>query len=312
MLELGSKFLISYFIGSIMGSMIMGRLRGGVDIRELGSGNAGGTNALRTQGIAFALGVVIIDIGKGALGAGVVPGLELPFIASDPEISRVWLTLSCAAASVIGHIWPVYHRFRGGKGAATLVGTLLILGPQLILPLLLVWAWMLVITGYVGLATMVSAVALPTWKAITQLPDQQMFRNVKTAHDDGGNIKPRASGALIIGDKATMYAAGDYADRGIEIVGDVDTLKVDYPRSPGHVEEWFIGMRDPSKQPMSNFANYGGPLTETILLGNLAVYKASVPNAEAHVKWDAENMVAVGDPYLSKIVRPPFRAGYSL
>ncbi len=173
MLELGSKFLISYFIGSIMGSMIMGRLRGGVDIRELGSGNAGGTNALRTQGIAFALGVVIIDIGKGALGAGVVPGLELPFIASDPEISRVWLTLSCAAASVIGHIWPVYHRFRGGKGAATLVGTLLILGPQLILPLLLVWAWMLVITGYVGLATMVSAVALPIWIAITRLPDQQ-------------------------------------------------------------------------------------------------------------------------------------------
>jgi predicted dehydrogenase len=150
------------------------------------------------------------------------------------------------------------------------------------------------------------------WYDGGQLPDQQMFRNVKMAHDKGGNIKPDSSGALIIGDKATMYAAGDYAQKGIEIVGDVDTLKVDYPHSPGHVEEWFIGMRDPSKQPMSNFANYGGPLTETILLGNLAVYKASVPNAEAHVKWDAENMVAVGDPYLSRIVQPPFRAGYTL
>jgi glycerol-3-phosphate acyltransferase PlsY len=173
MLELGSKFLISYFIGSIMGSMIMGRLRGGVDIREMGSGNAGGTNALRTQGIAFAFGVVVIDVGKGVVGAGVVPGLELPFVAADPEISRVWLTLCCAAASVIGHIWPIYHHFRGGKGAATLVGTLIILSPQLILPLLLVWAWILVITGFVGLATMVAAIALPIWLAVTQLPQQQ-------------------------------------------------------------------------------------------------------------------------------------------
>jgi glycerol-3-phosphate acyltransferase PlsY len=74
---------------------------------------------------------------------------------------------------VIGHVWPIFHRFRGGKGAATLVGTLLILGPKLILPLLLVWAWMLIITGYVGLSTMVAAVALPVWLAATQLPEQQ-------------------------------------------------------------------------------------------------------------------------------------------
>ena len=73
MLELGVKFLISYFIGSLMGAIIIGRLRGGVDIRTMGSGNAGGTNALRTQGLMFALGVVVIDIGKGVVGAGVVP-----------------------------------------------------------------------------------------------------------------------------------------------------------------------------------------------------------------------------------------------
>ncbi len=173
MLELGTKILISYLIGSLMGSMIVGRLRGGVDIRELGSGNAGGTNALRTQGIAFALGVIVIDIGKGVIGAGVVPGLELPFIASDPEISRTWLTLSCAAAAVVGHVWPIFHRFRGGKGAATLVGTLVILGPNLILPLVLVWAWVLVMSGYVGLSTMVAALALPIWIAVTLLPEQE-------------------------------------------------------------------------------------------------------------------------------------------
>jgi len=77
MLELGAKFLLSYFIGSIMGSLVVGRLRGGVDIRTMGSGNAGGTNALRTQGVAFAMGVMIIDVGKGIVGTGVVPGLDL-------------------------------------------------------------------------------------------------------------------------------------------------------------------------------------------------------------------------------------------
>ena len=172
-LELGVKFLISYFIGSIMGAMIVGKLRGGIDIRTMGSGNAGGTNALRTQGYGFAIGVVLIDIGKGVIGAGVVPGLEVPFVSADPTVSRVWLTLCCGAAAVFGHVWPIYHRFRGGKGAATLVGTLVILGPELILPLVLVWAWMLVMSGYVGLATMVAALAVPLWVGITRLPAEQ-------------------------------------------------------------------------------------------------------------------------------------------
>ena len=173
MLELGVKFLISYFIGSLMGALIVGRLRGGVDIRTMGSGNAGGTNALRTQGVFFALCVVIIDVGKGVIGAGVVPGLELPFVAADPKISREWLTLCCAAAAVFGHVWPVYHRFRGGKGAATLVGTFAIIAPQLILPMLLVWGVVLILSGYVGLATMAAAIAVPVWVAVTRFPDDQ-------------------------------------------------------------------------------------------------------------------------------------------
>lgn len=172
MLELGVKFLISYFIGSLMGAMIMGRLRGGVDIRTMGSGNAGGTNALRTQGFLFALGVVVIDVGKGVIGAGVVPGLELPFVPADPDISRTWLTLCCSAAAVFGHVWPIYHRFRGGKGAATLMGTLIVLGPVLLLPLLLVWAFVFVLFGYVGLATMSAAVAVPVYIALANWPEQ--------------------------------------------------------------------------------------------------------------------------------------------
>jgi glycerol-3-phosphate acyltransferase PlsY len=173
MLELGVKFLISYFIGSLMGAMIVGKLRGGIDIRTMGSGNAGGTNALRTQGIAFAVGVVIVDIGKGYVGAGIVPGLDLPFVPTDPNVSRYWLTLCCSVAAVFGHVWPIYHRFRGGKGAATLVGTMIVLGPELVLPLILVWGWALVMWGYVGLATMIAAASVPVWIGVTRWPDDQ-------------------------------------------------------------------------------------------------------------------------------------------
>ena len=176
MLELGVKFLLSYFLGSVMGAMVMGRIRGGVDIRTMGSGNAGGTNALRTQGAGFALGVVIIDVGKGIVGAGLIPLLDLPFVGIDPGISRTWLALCCGAAAVFGHVWPFYHNFRGGKGAATYVGTFLALSPAIIPPMLLVWAFVVVVSGYVGLATMTAAVSIPVWIAITRLPaDQGLF-----------------------------------------------------------------------------------------------------------------------------------------
>ena len=173
MLELSVKFLLSYFIGSVMGSMVVGHLRGGIDIRTLGSGNAGGTNALRTQGWAFALGVVIIDIGKGMIGAGVVPGLNLLFVNTDPTLSRDWLILCCAAAAVIGHVWPMWHNFKGGKGAATLVGTLIVLTPDLLLPVLLVWGIVLTWFGYVGFATIVAGLAAPVYFLATRFPDDQ-------------------------------------------------------------------------------------------------------------------------------------------
>ena len=173
MLELGVKFLLSYFLGSIMGSLVVGRLRGGVDIRTMGSGNAGSTNALRTQGWVFALGVLVIDVGKGAAATGIVPELAIPFVQEDPNISRVWLTLCCAGASVVGHVWPIGQKFRGGKGAATLIGTLAILAPVLVLPLLFVWAWFLTLFGYVGLATMAASVAAPAYLLLTRFPVDQ-------------------------------------------------------------------------------------------------------------------------------------------
>jgi len=173
MLELAIKFLISYFLGSIMGSLVMGRIRGGVDIRTMGSGNAGGTNALRTQGIGFALGVMIIDIGKGVVGTGFVPGIDLPWVGNSPDVSREWLTLCCAAAAVVGHVWPMWHQFRGGKGAATLMGTLIVLAPSILLPVIGAWILVLVLSGYVGLATMLAGFTAPVVLAVTRLPNDQ-------------------------------------------------------------------------------------------------------------------------------------------
>jgi glycerol-3-phosphate acyltransferase PlsY len=173
MLELGIKFLLSYFIGSVMGSMVMGRVNGGVDIRTMGSGNAGGTNALRTQGRLFALGVVIVDVGKGFIGAAVIPGLDLPMVGESPDVSREWLVMCCAAAAVVGHVWPIYHEFRGGKGAATLIGTLLALAPVLLWPVLLTWIAVVALSGYVGLSTMMAGISAPAYLAVTRLPEDQ-------------------------------------------------------------------------------------------------------------------------------------------
>jgi len=172
MLELGVKFLLSYLIGSVMGAIVIGMLRGGIDIRTMGSGNAGGTNALRTQGWLFALGVMAIDVGKGIIGAGVIPGLELPLPPDEAPASPVLVVYACAAAAVIGHVWPMYHRFRGGKGAATMIGTLIALAPWLLIPALLVWVLMLTTFGMVGLATITAGLALPVAVALTGLEAQ--------------------------------------------------------------------------------------------------------------------------------------------
>lgn len=171
MFELGAKFLVSYFIGSLMGAMVMGRLRGGIDIRTMGSGNAGGTNALRTQGKLFALGVIVIDIGKGAVGAGIVPYLALPVPAGDGPVPVELLVYCCAAAAVIGHVWPIYHEFRGGKGAATVIGTLAVVAPVVLLPVLSTWLLVVFLTGFVGLATMSGGVAGALYAAATGLAD---------------------------------------------------------------------------------------------------------------------------------------------
>lgn len=99
--------------------------------------------------------------------------LVLPGIPLDPEVSRLWLALACAGAAVVGHCYPIWFDLKGGKGAATAVGALLGLAPGLIWPALLVWCLILTTTGFVGLATVLAAVALPIWVAMTAWPERE-------------------------------------------------------------------------------------------------------------------------------------------
>jgi acyl phosphate:glycerol-3-phosphate acyltransferase len=159
MLELGVKLLIGYLLGTLLGSLILGGLRG-VDIRSLGSGNAGATNALRTQGKLFAFLVLLIDVGKGALAVLWLPTATLPAVGIDPDVPREWLTLGCGFTAIVGHVYPVWFNFRGGKGAATVVGVIAAVELRLLVPLLVSWFIVLLLSGYVGLASMLSGVAL--------------------------------------------------------------------------------------------------------------------------------------------------------
>lgn len=167
MLELAVKILAAYLLGALIGSLIVGRLRGGIDIRTMGSGNAGGTNALRTQGLGFAFWVMLIDIGKGWVASVILPLVDIPGIGIDAGVDRLWLGVACAAAVVVGHVYPVWYGFRGGKGAATLVGVLIGLYPAAILPVFLVWLITVMMSGFVGLATMLAVAAFPVYIAAT-------------------------------------------------------------------------------------------------------------------------------------------------
>jgi glycerol-3-phosphate acyltransferase PlsY len=163
------KVLASYLIGSLIGSLIVGRLRGGVDIRTLGSGNAGGTNALRTQGKSFALWVMLIDIGKGIIATRLIATTPLQVFgiadaapASELAVSGIdqWLPVACGFAAIIGHVYPIWYGFRGGKGVATLVGVVFGLEPILLLAVLVVWLVIVMLFGFVSVASMIAAASV--------------------------------------------------------------------------------------------------------------------------------------------------------
>lgn len=172
MIELGVKVTLAYLVGSVLGSLLVGFFYGGIDIRKSGSGNAGGTNALRTQGKVFALWVMIIDIGKGILAAAVIPALVLPGIGIDPSVDRSLVLYAVAFAAILGHVFPVWFGFRGGKGGATAAGLICYLAPSA--GVLVIGAWILIVftTGFVGLATISAALVAVVYLGVTALPEQ--------------------------------------------------------------------------------------------------------------------------------------------
>ena len=152
-LLIGGVLLVAYLLGSLSGSLLVGRVRG-VDVRNVGSGNAGGTNALRTQGWRFAVPAVLVDVGKGMLA------VWLAGQTAQSADDRQMFAMAAGAAAVLGHVWPVFFGFRGGKGAATVVGVLLMLWPLVLLPLIGAWIIVMLCTGYVGLATILASLVL--------------------------------------------------------------------------------------------------------------------------------------------------------
>jgi glycerol-3-phosphate acyltransferase PlsY len=166
MTEAVIKFLLAYLLGNVMGGQIVGWLRGGVDLRRLGSGNVGATNALRTQGARFAGAVLLIDVLKGVIAASLLPAIPWPWaIAALP---REWIGYACGVGVALGHCYPVTLGLRGGKGVATLAGVFGALMPWALPWMLLIFALVVLLTGYVSAATFAASALTLFWSVVVE------------------------------------------------------------------------------------------------------------------------------------------------
>jgi predicted dehydrogenase len=142
------------------------------------------------------------------------------------------------------------------------------------------------------------------WYDGGKLPDQGLFSMF------GEGFRPANSGVLVIGEKNSLYAPGDYCDGQLRLKTNDDLGSVQFEKSPGHFAEWVRAIKggEPAK---SNFPDYAGPLTETILLGNLAVWAAEAADAPGKkIEWDPVKLVAKNAPEVEAFVRPTYRDGW--
>jgi glycerol-3-phosphate acyltransferase PlsY len=144
--------IAAYFTGAIPTSFIVARIKG-IDLRQHGSGNLGATNAFRVLGWRAAVPVFIVDILKGWF-----PTFFFPLWDGSPN---ELLALAYGAAAIVGHVFSIYVKFKGGKGVATSSGVLLALAPVAVLVGLLVWSALVFTTGFVSLASIAAAAILP-------------------------------------------------------------------------------------------------------------------------------------------------------
>ena len=148
----------SYIIGSFPTSIIMGRITRGIDIRDHGSGNAGGTNVFRVLGWKPALVVVVIDVFKGWLPTAY---LAIMFYEATPLPDLGLFQILCGFCAVLGHTFTVFAGFKGGKGVGTLAGMLIAMFPVAVPLCILVFAITLILTGYVSVGSIIASASLP-------------------------------------------------------------------------------------------------------------------------------------------------------
>jgi glycerol-3-phosphate acyltransferase PlsY len=164
MLPLAVVVLLAYIVGSIPTSLIVSKVRHGIDIREHGSGNAGGTNVIRVMGLKLGIAVIVFDIVKGYAATMLVPHLmygPIPFTNRTPFEDFTVVQLICGSAAILGHVWTVFGGFRGGKGIATTGGMLLGLAPTEVLVSVIVFSIVFVASRYVSLGSISAAVVFP-------------------------------------------------------------------------------------------------------------------------------------------------------
>ncbi len=150
--------LLAYLMGSVSSSVWIGRMFFGLDVREKGSGNAGATNTIRVLGLKAGIAVLLIDTLKAWGAVQIAPLFAGEFLTGLPLVNYKIILGTCA---VIGHVFPVFTGFRGGKGVASLVGVVIALLPY---SFFLVLAWFLLVfisTRYVSLASVTSAILFP-------------------------------------------------------------------------------------------------------------------------------------------------------
>jgi glycerol-3-phosphate acyltransferase PlsY len=150
--------ILAYIIGSIPTALIISRNFFGVDIRDYGSGNMGATNTFRVLGSKFGTIVMVIDIVKGMVAVGLYN--FFPQYFSD-DWAKTNLMIGFGLAAVAGHIFPIFANFRGGKGVATLFGMILTIQPVIALSCVSVFLFVLFLTRYVSLSSILAGIALP-------------------------------------------------------------------------------------------------------------------------------------------------------
>lgn len=158
MIKLLIGIAISYLLGSISFAVWIGRIFYKTDVREHGSGNAGTTNTIRILGLKPGIVVLLLDVFKGWLAIIIIGRLMMP---TEYTEYGIYYDVSLAIAVLLGHIFPIFTGFKGGKGVATMVGIILALYPEAFLCALLIFATVFLISRYVSLSSIICAVSFP-------------------------------------------------------------------------------------------------------------------------------------------------------